>query len=282
MQKNEKNPGYRKLLLTGGTGFLGSHIAKKFLTIGYDVTILKRSTSNLNKLEEICDKVLLIDVEDFKGGNFDVFIHAATSYGRNKESSEIIAATNIDFPLSILEKINSNELHFLNIGTSLPADLNIYAKTKHDFTERVKVEFPSMKFTNVLLEQFYGPHDGTFITYLVTELNNKVEKIELTEGKQKRDFIFYEDVLSALELLVKRSELGEFALGTGESHTIREICETVYKYHSNDITKMEFGKIPYRDNEVMNSVANIGKLSKLGWKPVYNLDSGIEHTLERW
>lgn len=282
MQLNETSPGARKVLLTGGTGFLGSHIARFFKGKGFDVTILKRSTSKLERLNKIESELTLVNIEDFEGGEFDLFIHAASSYGRNGESSQEIEQSNIDFPMKLLSTLNLKKLHFINIGTSLPFDVNIYSKTKHQFVEKVRSTYPSLKFSNLIAEQFYGPHDGTFLSFIIEKLKAKVENLSLTMGEQLRDVIYYEDVITGIFTIYEKEIAGDFPVGTGKTIRIKDIVKKIALELNNSTTRLDFGKLNYREKEVMESVANIEKLENLGWSAEYDFPRGLRKTLENW
>ena len=82
----------KRILITGVTGFLGSYLAKRLLSVGYEVVALKRKSSPLRRVESISSNITFFDVEDldyddlfFKCGKINTIIHTATCYGRNNE-----------------------------------------------------------------------------------------------------------------------------------------------------------------------------------------------------
>ena len=88
----------KTILLTGATGFLGSHLIKKILEFDYKVIVLKRSYSNIDRIKTLLKvynvksyNVDLCDIEDiFKENHIDIIIHCATEYGRTENSSSKI------------------------------------------------------------------------------------------------------------------------------------------------------------------------------------------------
>ena len=80
-----------KLLVTGITGFLGSHLAEDLVETGHEVTGLVRNGSDLSRLETIKDQLVLSEwsTSKFEGMWFDSIIHVATDYGRDKVFSDI-------------------------------------------------------------------------------------------------------------------------------------------------------------------------------------------------
>ena len=112
-----------KILLTGVTGFLGSHLARVLVGCGYDVIGIKRKESDVFRLVDINDKITYIDVDNgveelFKNCNIDIIIHAATVYGNGMESVSDIITANVLLPLRLLEKaIEQGSCAFVNTDT---------------------------------------------------------------------------------------------------------------------------------------------------------------------
>ncbi len=88
------------ILLTGATGFLGSHLLHRLLKLNYDVVILKRSTSNTWRIESVLSKIKCYDIDKvaiekpFEEQKIDAVIHTVTNYGRNNSSVSTIVDTN--------------------------------------------------------------------------------------------------------------------------------------------------------------------------------------------
>jgi len=280
MPEKEISPGPKKILLSGGTGFLGSHVSRRLVNEGHDVTILKRTFSSLNRINDLVDKLRLVNTEDFTGGEYDLFINAASNYGRTGESEEEMLRANTEFPLEILRKIEREPLHLININTSLPSSMNLYANSKHLFIEKFRTEFPTLTCTNLLVEQFYGPGDGTFISFLVNNLKSDKKEIKLTLGEQKRDFIYYEDVVEAIVQVSKHLYNGDIQVGTGQGVLIKDVVKKLVSELSADLNRINFGGLEYRKNEVMNSIADISSIKELGWEPKVFIDEGIKKVVE--
>jgi len=286
----------KRILLTGATGYLGSHLVKALLEEGHSVVALKRKTSSLRRLESILPRITLLDVDDFDlrelfkdHGKFDAVIHTATSYGRNGESASQIADANLNFPLKLLDAAAAAGVPvFMNTDTSLDKFLNVYSLSKTQFAEWGQ-HFAGQKmirFLNLKLEHFYGPGDDDtkFTTHVIKSCLMNVPELKLTLGEQKRDFIYIDDVVSAYMLLLEKQEtlpdwFAEFDVGSGEAVTIRQFVELVQQKTASS-TYLNFGAHPYRDGEVMYSQADMGPLQKLGWYRRYTLEQGLKLVME--
>lgn len=278
-----------KVLVTGATGFLGSRLVKGLLFKGYEVTILKRSFSNTSRINNILGKVACYDLDRCKlddpfkdQGKFDAVIHTATCYGRNGESDSLIFESNTGFPLSLLElSVNYNAGIFVNTDTILPKYINRYSLSKRHFVEWAKLTATTgnTQFINIKMEHIYGPGDdeSKFAAYVIKSCLANIPELKLTLGEQKRDFIYIDDAVNAYLLLLRSKHVKtyqDFELGSGKSITIREFVEIIHRITGTN-TILNFGAIPYREGEIMESNADISALEKLGWAPVVSLEKGI-------
>lgn len=170
----------KNFLISGGTGFLGSHLVRRLFDLNcQNIFILVRQKSSLERISGVINKVKLINFENdseikqLKKIKFDYFIHASTCYGRRNESKEEIHQVNVNWPLEILSYIDHSKLILLNFGTSLPPDLNEYSASKHLFLVKVRNNY-QCQIINLILEQFYGPGDGTFLSFVINQLSSQV------------------------------------------------------------------------------------------------------------
>jgi CDP-paratose synthetase len=278
-----------KVLVTGATGFLGSHLVKALLQAGHKVSILKRSFSDTWRIDDVIKQLDCYDIDrcvldaPFKAqGKFDAVIHTATCYGRKGESIEEIFKSNTLFPLKLLETaFLFNTTTFFNTDTILSKYLNSYSLSKKHFVEWGK-QFSSMekiRFVNIQLEHMYGPSDdeSKFTTYVINNCLANIPELKLTLGEQKRDFIYIDDVVAAYLLLLlasSRKMYQDFELGSGKTISIRQFVETVHMLVGAS-TVLNFGAIPYRKGEIMESNADINALKEMGWAPTVSLIEGI-------
>lgn len=285
----------KRIVLTGVTGFLGSRLATALVAQGCEVIGLKRRFSSLQRLTSALPNLTLVNVEeaDFDAlfrdhGKVDAIIHTATSYGRNNESVTEIFAANTEFPLRLLDAGSRAGVHaFMNTDTILDKYLNLYAFSKNQLLEwgRFFALHKKIAFWNLRLEHFYGAGDDAtkFTAHIVDSCLSNVPEIRLTLGEQRRDFIYIDDVVSAYLLLLREiqgapSGLREFDVGSGTSISIKEFV-TLVKRLTNSSTTLNFGALPYREGEVMHSVADVAPLTALGWRCNYDIEAGIRKLL---
>ena len=113
---------------------------------------------------------------------------------------------------------------------------------------------------------------------LIRDFQSKKTKIELTDGNQKRDFIYIDDVVEAFICVLKNSSnqgFFEYEVGTGESIKLKEFCIALANAFGIDADIFQFGMMPQRTNEIMNSSADIRDLKLIGWSPKWNLTQAV-------
>lgn len=286
------------ILVSGCTGFLGSHLLKSFVELDYNVICLKRLTSDTYRIHEYLDKCTMYNIDAielktiFENHKIDIVINTVTNYGRSDSKMSSILDTNLMFGLRLLEESVSNSVKaFINTDTLLQRNINAYALSKSQLVDWMK--FLSNKFTKMIsikIEHMYGLQDdeNKFIYWLINQLKENVQKIDLTDGTQKRDFIYIADIVSAYEVIIanidKVSNYEEFELGSGNSIEVKKfielLCDELSKTQTIE-TVLNFGTIEYRANENMNMTVNISKLEKLGWKAKISILDGIKKILNK-
>jgi len=284
------------ILLTGATGFLGSHLLERLLQLDYNVVILKRSFSITWRINHLLNKVKsydidIVDIEKpFQEQKIDTVIHTVTNYGRNRESISDIVDTNLIFSLKLLEIATSfNTDTFINTDTLLNRYSNHYSLSKKQFVEWLQYFSNKIKVINLKIEHMYGPKDDNikFVTWLINQMLQNIPNIDLTEGKQKRDFIYIDDVVDVYMLMLKLHKefqsFAEFDVATENQIELKEFILKIYnevKRIKEIDTKLNFGAKSYRDADLIEIKEDVKPLYDLGWKPKVPLNIGIQRTVK--
>lgn len=291
------------LAISGASGFLGSHLVRHFAREGHQVIALVRGQSSLRRLNDVMN---IIQVQPVDGGNWedlliaqtplDVVIHTATDYGRGDVSFSRLVETNVVWALRIAEaSIKARATCFINAGTALPPEVSPYARSKFHFSQwqELLAADSETHFIDVALETMYGEDDdpAKFITQVIIACLCNVERLALTTGEQKRDFVYIQDVVAAFARLVEfftsdhrrqcPSQYTTYAVGSGVAVAVRQAVEMILRLAASRTT-LDFGAKPHRVHEVMFSEANLAAMRRLGWSPQYNLEAGLQRTIAWW
>ena len=292
------------LLIAGGTGFIGYHLALNLIKKNWKVTSLSISKpKRIRKIKEV--KYLFVDVtkkNEIKNKLLDKYTHVinlsgytsnlySKKYKKKIYNSHYIGTKNlINFFLK--KKICS----FIQIGSSaeygsakapqnekkICKPTNIYGKAKNEATTHtlrmvLKHKFPA----NVLrLFQVYGPHQGK--NRAVTQLLKyciKNQNFPASDGKQIRDFCYIDDVIKAIYLLLKKRNISGkvINIGYGQGINMRKLILTIQKVAKGG--KPQFGLFKSRSHENPKLVPSIILAKKLlGWGPSTKLTSGLNKT----
>ena len=292
------------IVLTGATGFLGSHLLRHLLHAGHSVVALKRRTSDLWRVKDLAgsEGLAWLDADGdpdaiwrrFAQGDLDAVIHCATEYGRGRMPIADVLMANLLFPIRLLDLCKefgvrtflNTDSYFNKPSLSYPYLLD-YSLSKKSLLLWLPYFADTLQVANLTLEHVYGPQDGPakFVVQMVDQIAvRRVPSVKLSPGDQLRDFVYVSDAVSAylavLEALSARPGAGlhEFNVGTGAAVSIREFVESV-KRLSGSPTELAFGALPYRDREIMLSKADTRTLAALGWRPRVSLQEGISAIL---
>ncbi len=290
-----------KILLTGATGFLGNHLLEDFLHRNYEVLIVKRASTNMSSLFERFGKLDAWNVEGHELENMfrlhpdiNVIVHAATDYGRDDSRPTSTFWANEAFPMKLLElAMQYNTAQFVNMDTFFNSKemvydhLGAYSLSKRHFQEWGLHCSTTGKigFVNLRLFHLYGPGDGgqKFVPAMIKRCLAGAE-IDLSDGQQKRDFIYIDDVVSALatvleaELSMKKA-YRHYDVGSGTSLSIKEFMETMQRVCDSG-AKLNFGALPTRRGEFKDACADIQALRALGWEVKVGIEAGIQSVIK--
>lgn len=290
----------KSILLTGATGFLGSNLLKSFLSKGYKVVISKRSFSSISRIDGYLASVSYFDVDQvpvsdvFENYDIDVVVHTACSYGRRGEDVSELVKANVQFGLELIEAaIRKGVKTFVNTDSLLAKEVSPYSLSKSHFKEWLVQFTDKIQVINFRIEHMYGPGDDTrkFVPWLINQMLSEDQTIGLTSGLQQRDFIHIDDIVSAYNLVISKSDLmgnwNEYDLGSGSLTTVKDFVTALAKaleVHKSlsIVPRLMFGQVPYRENEVMEPIVDIKALLHLGWKPEVSVFEGIKGIIEQY
>lgn len=281
------------ILLTGATGYLGSHLLKAFVNKNKEVLILKRSGSKTARLQDFIRKIPFENIDEveigrlFKKYPISQIVHCATCYGRHGESTIELFKTNVSFPLELAHFGAAHGLKaFYNTSTSLPENLNTYALSKKHLESWLFKYSDRFKVINIKPEYFFGPGDdqSKFITMLIYKMRNNADQIPLSAGDQKRDFFYIDDLVNAYQKLISNESLLEplssFEIGSGQNISLKALVLKIAQQLEYNTTKLDFGAIPTRPNEIMESKADLTAIKRIGWSPEISLNEGLIRTIK--
>ena len=302
-----------KVLITGASGFIGSHLAQRLIRGEFEVSIIKRESSDTWRINDILDKVATYDVDlrDTQGvsqvvSHFrpDAIIHLATYYAVDHKQQEIplMVDTNLLGTINLLEASKESTVKlFVNTSSCFVykeskdklrenadlSPLNLYALTKMQAEQACSFYTEKYDLKTITFRLFppYGPadHARRLIPYVIKSLLNG-EKLKMTTGKQSWDFVYVDDIVDAYLKVLSISELLQeheiFNIGTGNAVSVREVVSRMKEIIGAEI-EPDWDAVPHRENEVWFTCADISKTKRLlGWQPKTQiLGEGLERTV---
>ena len=303
-----------KLLITGGLGFIGSHLVDSLSKKNHKIKILTKTFSKKNNIKNSYDKVEIekINLTNFKRlGQIiekfkpDIIIHLAgnTSHSKSFEEPLEDIDSNSKTTLFMLEKIRELGLSckfvlgstFIVIGkpTKLPVTestpcnpTTIYGTNKLASEHFCKIYHDVYGLDTVIfrITNSYGPREQVISTknavnFLIHEAFNRKEISIYNKGKFFRDFIYIDDVVSGINVILKKGKSGElYWISSGKKTWFYEFANILEK---NTNCKVVYPKTPTytKKVDVGNFIVNNAKLRKLGWSPKISINVGIKKTL---
>jgi len=299
-----------KILVTGGAGFIGSHIVDAYIKAGHDVVIIDDLSTgriqNVNKNAElVCANVQDVEVEEvFQRHSFDAVNHQAAQMDvrRSVEDPIFDARNNVIGLINIMQnsvKYRVKKVIFASSGGAIygeqdcfPADeehklqpYSPYGITKligekylFFYALNYGIKYTALRYANVFGPR-QNPHGEAGVVAIFTKmlLKNQQPIINGT-GEQTRDFIYIKDVVRANLLTLEYEENNIFNIGTARETNINELYNSICKAAG---THFEAKHGPAKEGEQFRSVISYKKIEKeLGWKPSYTVDKGLEETIE--
>jgi len=289
-----------KSLVTGGCGFIGSHLVNRLIDLGHEVVVLDRvqprnpnpkTTYYLCNLSEKYSKYIHL----FESVNNVFHLASEVSIPYCVENPNESMANNILSTMNVLEcsriqKVNKfifsstsavygNSFFIPSVETNVVQCLNTYSISKYTGEQLCKMYYELYGLETIMFRYFNvygeGQHKtgqyAPVMSIFKKQRDNKEPLTVVEPGYQTRDFIHVSDVVYANVLASQRDikEYGVvFNIGTGIGTEIQDVADLISNYQI---------KIPQRPGEVMHSTANIDKVQKiLGWKWSVNVVEWIK------
>jgi len=303
----------KRVVVTGGAGFIGSHLSEELVNRGYQVDIIDNLFTG--RMENINSLLLKADATLIKGNILDapfirralheadlVFHQAAvTSVPYSIRDPEKTNHTNISGTLNVLLAAREQGVKKVIYASSssvygdtsvlpkvedmIPNPQSPYALTKltgeyycQVFQQVYGVPTVCLRYFNV-----YGPRQNPNSEYaavipkFITSINNGKAPTIYGDGEQSRDFTYVKDVVEANILAAESDATGVFNIGSGESTTINQLATLCSKLlGKDDINPIHESP---RLGDVKDSLANITKAKAFCYNPKYSLEEGLRETI---
>ena len=304
-----------KILITGGAGFIGSHLAERLLQDGHSVKVLdnfddyyppETKQENLSKCRENSNFELITgDVRDketvqkaMKG--VDAVVHEAAQAGVrvSVENPEKTVSVNMDGMLNVLVAardvgvkkfvfVSSSSVygktHYLPYDEKHPTEpISPYGVTKvageqmcRVFSELYGMEIPMLRYFTV-----YGPRvrpDLAITKFFKRAMKN--EEIEIYgDGSKTRDFTYVGDIVEGTVLALEKGKTGPYNLGGGNRISVKELAEKIIQIAGSG---SEIVYTKDQAGDVIDTLSDATKAKeKLGWEPKMRIDEGLRNYYE--
>lgn len=297
----------KRILITGGAGFIGSHLARRLVADNEVVVLDALTTGSRSNIPDeatfiegdIRDEAVLERAID----GVDVVFHEAAlvSVERSIDDPPLSHAINVGATLSLLEAARDHDARVVLASSaaiyghpeSVPIDetepktpTSPYGIDKHSIDQYARqyhnqygLEVVALRYFNVFGPgQVAGPYSGVISIFLEQALAGEPITVE-GDGTQTRDFVYIDDVVEANCLAATSDASGRaFNIGTGQSVTIREVAEQIQDQTETDAAIVHTES---RDGDIDHSRADISAANAaLGYDPTVSFEDGLERTLE--
>ena len=301
-----------RILVTGGAGFIGSHLVDRLIDAAADITVL--DNLDTGRMENIAQHKQNRNFHFIKGDirDFDVVkrlvkdvdavlnLAAIASVQRSVEDPLLVNDVNLKGTLNLLKaSVDSEVKRFVQASSAavygdvhklpvredcLPMPLSPYAVSKLAadnytvvFNQIYGLETVCLRFFNVYgPRQANNPYSGAITIFTNELLGNRAPRI-FGDGEQTRDFVFVKDVVSAVMLaLSEKGAVGEvFNVASGKATTINKIVRVLQKLTGKKDLRPVYGEP--REGDIRHSCASIEKAKMtLGYEPVFSLEEGLK------
>lgn len=289
-----------KCIITGATGYIGSHVLKHLLSRGWDIHIIADPRFGYDNIKDVISEIDVFEYsgdvnalcEYFKKVEAGVVFHLAAAVITNHKPEQVpvLVQSNVQFGAEVLEAMKDSSTRvFIGTGSYWqnyksedynPVDL--YAATKEAFEQIMQYYVDAYQYKTATLKLFdvYGEDDKRpKIWTLLRQIAGTEQKLDVSPGEQMLDLVHVNDVCSAYECAyVYLSKIPEscrevFGVYTGERYSLKEAIGMYEEYLNKEIN-IVFGGKAYKQREVMNPISSLAKVP--GWQPKISPKAGLE------
>lgn len=298
----------KNILITGITGFLGSHIGEELVKQGYSVMALKRRSSNTWRCNSFIEKIKWIDCDSFSNAEStiieykpEILIHAAWNGVKASDRDNWIEQQNNLFLLVSLLEISRKAgiTKVIALGTqaeygkfegmvdeNYPCNPNsAYGATKLCACTLLKLyaEQNNLDWYWLRIFSVFGPREekNWLIPAAINNLLNKKE-MALTPCEQKYDYLFTKDFVSGIMTIIKCSnnKSGIYNMSSGKSTRLKDILEFLERLLTTHKKLLKFGALPYRPDQLMDMQGNSELFfESFSFRPSYSVNDGLKETV---
>lgn len=292
----------KKILVTGGTGFVGFNFVRRLAYLGYETHIIVRKNSNLEEIRSlegsvfihIYDQSIQSMKEIFENASPDIVVHLASLFisEHNADDIDELFKSNILFGTHLLETMKQMNVNYLintgtnwqNYGGSDYNPVNLYAATKEVFEDIAKfyTQSTALRMITLRLYDTYGPNDKRpKILSLFNKIAQTGESLDMSPGDQLLGFVHIDDIvnafLRAIELITRKEEHSQevFFINPDKFYSLKEVAR-IYEEAMSVRLNINWGLRQYRTREVMKPFEGY-RLP--GWYPKIDLKEGIRSLL---
>lgn len=299
----------KKILVTGGAGFIGSHLTQRLVNSGAKVTVTVKYNSIIDcpRLMKIWDKIDIVEadlrntdsVSEMKKFNFDLVFHLA-AYNHVGDSFKHVMENINSNMISTVNLLNNgpNIKKIIHIGSSeiyglqsklpfnvseKPNPMSPYALTKFGSELFAILKSKSNKLDLICVRPFntFGPFQSekAIIPEMIIKcIQNK--EIKTTGGKQTREFNYIDNIIDGILFLNKKIKhrIEPVNIGNNQPISIKNLVKKIHKF-TNSKSKLKIGSLNYRTNEIWNMQANNKFIISKGWRPRISFDEGLKQTI---
>lgn len=296
----------RSVLITGITGFLGSHIAENLVANNIQVIGLKRKDSNVWRCEGFKDKIQWVAIDEkgffedeLKKCSFDTVIHGAwIGVESNSRDNWNEQSKNISFLVSLLEVAKTvgvkkfiflgSQAEYGNIDGKISEDhetkaLNAYGSIKLACLEIVKTFCDSNNINWIWLRLFslFGEKENQ--NWLIPSLIESMltaKQMDFTPGRQKYAYLYVKDYASIMNKIITMPvKSGVYNISSNQTRTIKSLVEDIRDYINPEFI-LNFGALNYRKNQSMHIEGDITKLcSQIGEVEFTDYNEALHNSL---